>query len=60
MGNYKYKDGPQVERVLQDALEKEEADGPVAEAFKRYPGSSLRIAALAVINNPDPPGGSKK
>ncbi|CAE7778003.1 unnamed protein product [Symbiodinium sp. CCMP2592] len=47
------KDGPEVERALQDAFEKEEADGQVAEARKRYPGSSLRIAALAVMTKPD-------
>ena len=53
-----YRDGPDVERALFEAFEKEESEGrmfplSIAEARKRYPGSALRIAAQAVIPKPD-------
>ena len=53
-----YRDGPDVERSLQEAFEKEEAEGrmyplSLAEAQRLFPGSSLRIAAQAVIPKPD-------
>ena len=53
-----YRDGPDVERALLEAFEKEESEGrmfplSIAEARKRYPGSALRIAAQAVIPKPD-------
>ena len=53
-----YRDGPDVERALLEAFEKEESEGrmfplSMAEARKRYPGSALRIAAQAVIPKPD-------
>ncbi|CAE7713877.1 unnamed protein product [Symbiodinium necroappetens] len=56
MGNYR--DGPEVEKALLEAFEKEEAEGRMfplsfAEARNRYPGSSLRIAAQADIPKPD-------
>ncbi|CAE7860247.1 unnamed protein product, partial [Symbiodinium necroappetens] len=48
MGNYR--DGPEVEKALQEAFEKEESEGrmfplSLAEARQRYPGSALRVAA---------------
>ena len=53
-----YKDGPEVERALQEAFEKEEKEGRMfplswSEARKRYPGHALRVAAQAVIPKPD-------
>ena len=56
MGNYR--DGPEVEKALLEAFEKEEAEGRMfplsfAEARKRYPGPALRVAAQAVIPKPD-------
>ena len=53
-----YKDGPEVERALQEAFEKEEKEGrmfplSLGEARKRYPGHTLRVAAQAVIPQPD-------
>ncbi|CAE6952447.1 unnamed protein product [Symbiodinium sp. CCMP2456] len=56
MGNYR--DGPEVEKSLLEAFAKEEAEGrmfplSLAEARQRYPGSSLRVAAQAVIPKPD-------
>ena len=51
-------EGPEVERSLQEAFEKEEREGrmfplSLGEAKKRYPGNQLRIAAQAVIPKPD-------
>ncbi|CAE7397296.1 unnamed protein product [Symbiodinium sp. CCMP2456] len=48
----------QVEKSLLEAFAKEEAEGrmfplSLAEARQRYPGSSLRVAAQAVIPKPD-------
>ena len=53
-----YRDGPEVEKSLEEAFAKEEADGrmfplSLAEAQSRYPGDTLRIAAQAVIPKPD-------
>ena len=53
-----YRDGPEVEKSLEEAFAKEEADGrmfplSLAEARSRYPGDALRIAAQAVIPKPD-------
>ena len=53
-----YGEGPEVERSLQEAFEKEEPEGrmfplSLGEAKKRYPGNQLRIAAQAVIPKPD-------
>ena len=52
-----YGEGPEVERSLQEAFEKEEREGrmfplSLGEAKKRYPGNQLRIAAQAVIPKP--------
>ena len=53
-----YKDGPEVERALQEQFEKEEKEGRMfplswSEARKRYPGHTLRVAAQAVVPKPD-------
>ena len=53
-----YRDGPEVEKALQDAFEKEEKEGRVfplslSEARKRYPGGSFSVAAQAVVPKPD-------
>ena len=53
-----YRDGPEVEKALLEAFEKEEREGrmfPLSlnEARKRYPGSSFRVAAQAVAPKPD-------
>ena len=53
-----YRDGPEVEKALQGAFEKEEKEGrmfplSLSEARKRYPGGSFRVAAQAVVPKPD-------
>ena len=53
-----YRDGPEVEKSLLEAFEKEEREGrmfPLSmnEARQRYPGSSFRVAAQAVVPKPD-------
>ena len=53
-----YRDGPEVEKALQEAFEKEEKEGrmfplSLSEARKRYPGESFRVAAQAVVPKPD-------
>ena len=53
-----YRDGPEVEKALQEAFEKEEKEGRVfplslSEARRRYPGGSFRVAAQAVVPKPD-------
>ena len=53
-----YRDGPEVEKALQGAFEKEEKEGrmfplSLSEARKRCPGGSFRVAAQAVVPKPD-------
>ncbi|CAE7269737.1 unnamed protein product, partial [Symbiodinium sp. CCMP2592] len=53
-----YRDGAEVEKALEEAFTKEEAEGrmfplSLAEAKTRFPGTALRIAAQAVIPKPD-------
>ncbi|CAE7417322.1 unnamed protein product [Symbiodinium sp. CCMP2592] len=53
-----YRDGAEVEKALEEAFTKEEAEGrmfplSLAEAKTRFPGPALRIAAQAVIPKPD-------
>ncbi|CAE7206607.1 unnamed protein product [Symbiodinium sp. CCMP2592] len=53
-----YRDGAEVEKALEEAFTKEEAEGrmfplSLAEAKARFPGPALRIAAQAVIPKPD-------
>ncbi|CAE7836264.1 unnamed protein product [Symbiodinium sp. CCMP2592] len=53
-----YRDGAEVEKALEEAFTKEEAEGrmfplSLAEAKARFPGPAPRIAAQAVIPKPD-------
>ncbi|CAE6925361.1 unnamed protein product [Symbiodinium sp. CCMP2592] len=53
-----YRDGAEVEKALEEAFTKDEAEGrmfplSLAEAKARFPGPALRIAAQAVIPKPD-------
>ena len=52
-----YRDGEETSRILEEVFAKEEAEGrmfplSLAEARRRYPGSSLRIAAQGALPKP--------